>query len=127
MVARQHDNLFNGTMRNEAGNFHSYFHDFTDDDFLRLRYCLERILDEAEGKSIAVVLGRSVGSETAFQLEQLLHEHGGGGGERSGGGGNRRSVGGIDGTARKHLALLRLKQERRREGLSSGSRNKQRR
>ena len=56
LVADEHDYLYASTMRNEAGELHSYFHEFTDEDFLRLRYCLERILDEAKGKSVAIVL-----------------------------------------------------------------------
>ena len=66
------------------------------------------------------------------QLDQLLHENErerrverqqrGGDRTRRGGGGG----GGEAATARKHLALLRHKQDRRRAGLGSGSRNKQR-
>ena len=39
-----------------SGLFHSYFYDFTDEQYNLLRYCLEMILAEAKGKRVAVFL-----------------------------------------------------------------------
>jgi len=43
-------------LTDESGRFHSLFYDFSEEQFDLLRYALERIIDEAEGKRVAVFL-----------------------------------------------------------------------
>ena len=39
-----------------SGAFHSFYYDYSLEDFLRLRYCLEQIVAVAEGRPVVVVL-----------------------------------------------------------------------